>query len=260
MQERMRIRTLAHLSDLHIGLSPVSDAAAAALVDLLIAHRVDHVVVTGDITHRGRASELERFRELFAPLLSGGRVTVVPGNHDRLGDDVSADIMPGGTVSVAAPAGLHLVQLDSSGPHNRAAWLTHGSVDGETIDAVVAAFDAAPPDRVAVLLLHHHLLPLPEESPLERLAAFLGWPHVGELDLGEQLLLRLRGRCDLVLHGHRHRPHAQGLWKHDARPLEVYNAGSSTALGRVRLFSHGGGLLARQPVWLDGMPAAVLAA
>src|SRR5215813_10805902 len=139
----MRIRTLAHLSDLHIGLSAANDAAAASLVDVLVAHRVDNVVVTGDVTHRGRASELARFLDLFAPLYRDGRVTVVPGNHDRLGDDVSAQLMPGtAAVRVATPPGLHLVQLDSSGPHNRTAWLSHGSVDAETIDAVAAAFDA----------------------------------------------------------------------------------------------------------------------
>ena len=80
-------RKLAHVSDLHIGRSVESDARAVRLCQALIEARVDHVVVTGDVTHKGRRRELARFEETFAPLREAGRLTVIPGNHDRLGDD-----------------------------------------------------------------------------------------------------------------------------------------------------------------------------
>ncbi|HJZ87558.1 MAG TPA: metallophosphoesterase [Polyangia bacterium] len=245
----MRIRTLAHLSDLHIGASAAGDRAAEALCAALCAQRVDHVVATGDITHRGRRSELDRFRALFAPLLAAGRLTVVPGNHDRWNDDISDALMPGAPVQVASAPGLHLVCVDSSGPHNRSIWISHGNLCAATIDQIAKALERAPRGALTALLLHHHLVAQPEESSLERLAAFLGWPDVGELNLGAELLARIRGRCDLVLHGHRHVPRALTPWPEDARPLHMFNAGSSTGLGRFRVFAHLQGQLLGVPTW-----------
>jgi 3',5'-cyclic AMP phosphodiesterase CpdA len=246
----MAIRTLAHLSDLHIGL-PGCDRAAAELCQALTARAVDHVVVTGDITHRGKRSELERFRALFAPLYRAGRMTLVPGNHDRWNDDVALEIMPGEErVDVVIGDGLYLVRADSSGPHNRNLLLSHGSVDARMIEAMCRAFDRAPATCLRALLLHHHLLPQPEESFGERVAAFIGWPHVGELHLASALIEHLRGRCDLILHGHRHVPRAVWLFPEAPRPLAVMNAGSSTQLGRARIFVHKAGVLCGEAEWL----------
>jgi 3',5'-cyclic AMP phosphodiesterase CpdA len=254
----MRTRILAHLSDLHIGL-PARDRAAADLCRALRERDVDHVVVTGDITHRGRRAELERFRALFAPLAEAGRLTVVPGNHDRWNDDVAGELL-GERVAVRNAEELHLVQVDSSGPHNRTFFISHGSLGPDDLDTIVAAFAGAPAGTLRVLLLHHHLLPLPEEGLGERLAALIGWPHVGELDVGARLLSRLRGVCDVVLHGHRHRPSAYEPLPGDPEPLAMYNAGSSTELGRARLLEHAAGRLLRASEWLRSRPAAAAAA
>jgi Icc protein len=248
----MRLRLLAHLSDLHIGRSPRTDDRASALCGVLLAREVDHVVVTGDITHRGRRAELERFREIFAPLIARGRLSVVPGNHDRLGDDVSADLMGGERVSVETPPGFHLIRFDSTGVHNRSFFAGHGELGDEDVERIAAAVAAAPADRVVALLLHHHLLPLPHDNHAERMASWLGWSSGDELERGEALLSRLRGRCDLVLHGHRHAPGTATLWPRDRRPLAVYNAGSSSDLGHVRIFVHAAGRLTGPPVWTTG--------
>lgn len=245
---------LAHLSDLHLGRSAADERAAARLVQALGEARVEHVAVTGDVTHRGRRDELERFRAIFRPL--EGRLTVIPGNHDRLGDDVSAHLMAGPRVQVRLAAGLWLICVDSTGPHNRALLSAHGTLDAATLESVARAAQAAPRDRLVAVLLHHHLLALPEESWPERLSSRLGWPNALELPLGRALLARLAGRCDLVLHGHRHAPCA--IAAPDAsreRPLTIYNAGSSTDLGRARLFVHAGGALHGPPRWIapDGV-------
>jgi metallophosphoesterase superfamily enzyme len=47
------------------------------------------VLVTGDVTHRGRLREWAAFEKAFEPLIESGRLTAVPGNHDRLGDDMA---------------------------------------------------------------------------------------------------------------------------------------------------------------------------
>jgi Icc protein len=245
----MRIRLLAHLSDLHIGRSQRTDERAAALCGVLLDRDVDHVVVSGDVTHRGRRAELERFHELFAPIAQRGRLSVVPGNHDWLGDDVSADLMNGGRVMVETPPGLYLVRFDSTGSHNRSFLAGHGELSDEDVELISAAVADAPEGRVVILVLHHHLLPLPHDNHAERMASWLGWSSGGELERGEALLARLRGRCDLVLHGHRHAPGTTTLWPRDRRPLSVYNAGSSSDLGHVRIFVHASGRLTGAPVW-----------
>lgn len=247
----MTPRTLAHLSDLHLDLTPGSDARARALVAALEASRVDHVVVTGDLTHGGLEAQARRFRELFAPLLARDALTWVPGNHDRLGDDAGACWMGGRRVCTVERAGLYLVLLDSTGPHNRSPVQSHGALDPAALDAVDRALAHAPPDALVALLVHHHVLPLPEESLPERLATRLGLPHAAELPEGAALVERARGRCDLVLHGHRHVPRAVYVGAGACgRKLQVFNAGSSTELGRVRLFRHARGGLLDEPTWL----------
>ena len=248
----MRPRTLAHISDLHMGRSPDCDQRAAQLCQTLVEADIDHVVVTGDLTHRGKIRELEQFNRAFEPLLAMGRLSVVPGNHDRLGDDLGQAIMPGPRVQTEHRPGLYLVRLDSTGPHNRS-WINgHGALHDEDIEAVGAALAHAPPKHLVVLLLHHHILPLPDEHAVERLSAWIGLRFTSELERGRALLDRIRGRCDLVLHGHRHQPRVLRPFD-DARPVRIFNAGSSTELGRACVFSHAAGMLATGPWWLDAV-------
>jgi 3',5'-cyclic-AMP phosphodiesterase len=242
-------KTLAHLSDLHVGRD-ADDDVLERMCQALLKRDVDDVVVTGDITHRGKRSEWERFRRAFAPLDERGRLTLVPGNHDRLGDDVAGEIMPGRRVQIDARPGLHLVRFDSTAPHNRRWVNAHGALEAEDVDQICQAFDDVPADALAVLLLHHHLLPLPHDTHAERMLSWLGWASGEELSLGRALLGALRGRCDLVLHGHRHDPVTMSVFGEDARPLSLFNAGSSTELGHVRLFMHQEGRLAALPIWL----------
>lgn len=250
--------TLAHLSDLHVGRGPAEALALERTVAALLEIRVDHVVVTGDVTHRGRLDELATFRRLTAPI--AGRLTVVPGNHDRLGDDAGRFLMRG-RVAAERRDGLHLVRVDSTAPHNRRRLDCHGRLTEADVDAVDAALGEAPRGALTAVLLHHHVHPLPGDDVWERLAGLVGLPFTAELSRGAALLARLRGRCDLVLHGHRHVPAELVLGRGEARPLRVVNAGSTTGLGRARLFCHAAGRVTGEG-WLEaaGWRAAVPAA
>jgi len=239
--------SLAHISDLHLGRDADCEAAAEALCAELVAAEVDVVIATGDLTHRGRLAELRRFERIFAPLAE--RLVVVPGNHDRLGDDLRVAIMPGPRVQAAALGGLWLISVDSTAPHNRSLIASHGAIDADDLAALDEALGAAPPGSLVAVALHHHLLPLPEEHVGERLASLLGWPHAAEVAGGPELVQALRGRCDLVLHGHRHRTGELTLDAGAPRPLRVLNAGSTPELGRSRLLVHEGGQLLAQ-AWL----------
>lgn len=242
------IQTLAHISDLHLGRSEATDLEVARAVAALGA--VDHVIVSGDVTHRGRRDELGRFERMFAPLVAAGRVTVVPGNHDRLGDDLGARLRQGERVQTRVAGNVFIVRVDSTGPHNRFLLAGHGDICAQILDDVDAAIRQAPADKLVVVTMHHHPLPLPEETFPEVLSTRLGLPVAKELRLGATLLQRLRGRCDLVLHGHRHVPRAATLFEGDARPLGLFNAGCTPSLGRFRIFAHKQGRLLGAPGWV----------
>jgi 3',5'-cyclic AMP phosphodiesterase CpdA len=248
------VKTLAHLSDLHIGRSAANDAAARRLVAALLAADVDKVLLCGDVTHRGRLRELSDFRRLFAPIQE--RLVVVPGNHDRLGEDAAAWLMKG-RVQVDASPGLFVVRLDSTAPHNRSLVDCHGRLTPRDISEVEAALARAPLGALVVLMLHHHLHPLPADDLFDRVSALAGWPFADELRLGGSLLHRLAGHCDLVLHGHRHRPGELVLSADGPRPLRVLNAGASPALGGTRVFAHQAGRIVSER-WLPaGSPAPI---
>ena len=241
---------VAHVSDLHLGAGEERVEATRQLVEALRAQGVAHVVVTGDVVHRGRAEELALFERLFAPLLEAGRVTLVPGNHDRVGPGVGARFMGGRRVDVVRRQGLHLVRVDTTGPHNQSYWQSQGLLTREQLTEVEAAVSDAHPQDSVWVLMHHHPLPLPEESLQERIAAHLGMGHAQELELGGALVTRLLGRADRVLHGHRHRPQWQTV-DVTRRPLHVSNAGASLELGRVPLFAYGRCASSTPPRWLD---------
>lgn len=242
------MRTLAHVSDLHVGKDAATDRAAAALASALRAAGVDDVLVTGDVTHRGRRAELAAFERTFAPVAD--RLVVVPGNHDRMGDDVAARLMRGPRVQVARRAGLFVVRVDSTAPHNRFLLDSHGELSEADVAAVDSAVDRAAPGELVAVVLHHHLLPLPADGLSERLSNLLRLPNAAELSRGRDLLARLRGRCDLVAHGHRHAASELELPSAGGRPLRVMNAGSTPELGRARVLSHARGRVVAER-WLD---------
>ena len=241
-------RTLAHVSDLHIGRDAETTAAAAALCHELLAADVDAILLTGDVTHRGRWAELAEFERMFAPLR--GRLVAVPGNHDRLGEDVTRGLMPGPRVQVERRPGTFIVRFDSTAPHNRHFARPHGDLGPDDVVALDQAVARAAPAELVVLMLHHHLLPLPADDVGEWLATRLGWSMAAELGLGRALVERLRGRCDLVLHGHRHRAGEVLLLPRRGRALHVLNAGSTPELGRARVLTHADGRLVRED-WLQ---------
>jgi Icc protein len=229
----MAMTSFAHVSDLHIGVNASADRNAVRLCEAL-QRESGPVLLTGDITHRGLRQELDRFNEIFEPIKH--RLISVPGNHDRLGDDLRDEFMPGPRVQAERSAGLWIVRLDSTGLHNRR-WLEgHGKVTGQDIDDVEAALKAAPPGLQTVLMLHHHPLPLAHDHPMELLVTMLGWPNARELTTGVALLTRIRGLCDVILHGHRHVPAERSPWPSDARPLRLFSAGSSTLQKTFRSF------------------------
>ena len=241
---------IAHLSDIHIGHSHARLQAAFLLRNQLRQHKIDRIVVTGDITEHGRTDEYATFQDVFAEFISDGRLIAVPGNHDRLGDNIAQHMLQGKRVQKIEYPGLCVIAVDTTGSHNRFSFLGHGALNTEVIDEIESVAASVAPENFVIVALHHHPLQQPEEMFIEKVATFFKTPIAKELQLGKELIQKLGGRCDLILHGHRHfslETHIATV----ARALHVYNAGSSTELFKFRLFPLVGGKLSSDPVWIS---------
>ena len=80
---------IAHLSDLHVDAARAEkhlDDVHRLLTEALEAG-ADHIVITGDLSHTGRAEDLWLLRDVFLAydLLDPAKLSVVVGNHDVYG-------------------------------------------------------------------------------------------------------------------------------------------------------------------------------
>ncbi len=239
------MKRLAHISDLHFGRKQFAKSLQK-LSDSLINHEIDYVVATGDLTERGLSTEYQTFCEVFKPLINEKRITIIPGNHDCLGDNVARYIMHSRVVVEDQP-GLYIIRIDSTGPHNKLLIYGHGIICDQVLGAVEKALLHAPPDKLVVILLHHHPIPLPEETFFEKVSRSLKWPFAAELHLGKELIKLAQGRADLLLHGHRHIPFELSF--PGSRPLSIYNAGCTPRLEKYRVFSHKDGVFVKDVKW-----------
>ena len=243
------VKTLAHISDLHIGKSAKRLNTAKEIYAALIASTVDLTVVTGDITEHGRTDEYRLFEEIFNDLIVQGKLFVVPGNHDRWGDDLGQRMMNGVRIETVCQAGVCLIRVDSTEPRNRIRISGHGDITEGMFDAIERAILGAAQNDLVVIALHHHLLPQPEDLWIEKVSNWLRLPFAKELRAGQELIERLQGKCNLILHGHRHE--LKETTFPGERVLSVYNAGSTTQLGGFRIFTHRDGRIICEPRWVD---------
>ena len=197
---------IAQLSDLHCG-SPYFDASLLeAAVKETIGLDPDLVVIGGDLTAEGYASEFRIAQRYLDPLFEGGLTTlVIPGNHDSKnvgylhfndtfgpgdvvgkGDRVLRLVLPRGDGDTM----IQVVAIDSSKPD-----LAEGEVGRERYNWIRQQF--AEPADLNVFVLHHHLVPVPGTGR-ERNTVW---------DAGDVLALLIDAGVDLVLSGHKHVPH-----------------------------------------------------
>lgn len=154
-----------HISDLHFGPPFLSDRAEA-VVALARRRTPDLVVVSGDLTQRAKAGQFRAARDWLMALPAP--VAVTPGNHDvplyrvferlfrpyaNYREYISRDLD-----SVHMLESATVVCLNSS----RAWMLTNGRLSRGQLDLARRAFGETPPDRLQVLVTHHHLAPPPD--------------------------------------------------------------------------------------------------
>lgn len=205
------------------------------LLDDVDAHQPDHVLLTGDLTAMGHPDELGWMRETIEPLLRAGRLTLIPGNHDRYVaprafEATFADALRSDLPELADEHGYPfvkllgedtaLVGLDSTRVSGWSQYFV-GRLGAAQLTALSRVLEHPRVRHRTVHVLSHHG-PLSSDGRRE-------WIESALID-GPQLL-RLISKHRVVLHhGHAHRR----SWhrRTEARP-HLIGAGSSTEPGRA---------------------------
>jgi 3',5'-cyclic AMP phosphodiesterase CpdA len=197
-QERVEVRVLVHLSDLHFGR--LDEAVLPTLRAAVIAAAPDLVAISGDFTQRARRSEFEAARA-FTDTLPTPRL-VVPGNHDvplwnltarfltplrRYQQYIADDLEPEYVDEEMVIAGINTARSWAFGG---------GRINLEQVDRVVARLALAPESAVRVIVTHHPF-DLPPGVQERRLLG-RAYPAMAKL---------ARANADLFLSGHLHLSH-----------------------------------------------------
>jgi 3',5'-cyclic AMP phosphodiesterase CpdA len=184
-----------HVSDFHLGRGE-APTPLPALHDLAAELEPDLLLVTGDLTHRGRLAELERAAELIRSL--DLPFLAVPGNHDipytfptRFTRTYARwDKVFGTHEPVYRSEGLAVVGLSSVRPWRQQA----GRLRDEQLDRAVTELRTAPEGALRLVALHHHLAAPPWRAKRKR-----------PLRSRDAVLRKLAtARAELVVGGHVH--------------------------------------------------------
>ncbi len=199
---------VAQLSDIHVGdhyfRPELLEATIAEINDLA----PDVVIVGGDLTTLGLKVEYETARA-YIKTITCPRVVVIPGNHDsRNVGHVHFEKIFGSRFQVLRRNGVVFVCIDSSMLDNK-----DGRVGRDRYTWIREHFEA--PADFRVLVMHHHLLPVPGTGRERNIV----------LDAGDVLKMLFQLDVDMVLSGHKHVPH---LWQFGRMTLA--NAGTASSL------------------------------
>jgi 3',5'-cyclic AMP phosphodiesterase CpdA len=197
---------------------------------------VDHVLFTGDLTAMGDGEEFEAVHRTVKHLADAGRLTVVPGNHDRYVEPgarhferVFGDVIASDLPEYADAAGYPFVKLlgddvavvglDSTRVPGWSQYFVGrvGPAQLRALSKVLA--DPRVAGRTVHVLSHHG--PLDDKGRHD-------WQESALID-ARPLLKLLEGHEVMLHHGHSHIRswHEAG----DARP-HLFGGGSSTEPGR----------------------------
>jgi 3',5'-cyclic AMP phosphodiesterase CpdA len=243
---------LAHISDLHLAVTPGLDQLAGkrglgfinwhrrrkyihriealnAITRDLQATPLDHIAVTGDLVNFSVPAEYAWARRWLDALGAARDITVIPGNHDLYvpqaqhgpaqywGDYMRGDDgAPSGTFPFVRRRGdVALIALSTALPTGP--FLATGQLGEDQLARFAAALDQTS-GMFRVVLIHH-----PPVSPASRYLRRL-------TDAAEFRNVLARHGADLVIHGHDHRRSLVWL-DGPTKAVPAVGAPSASALG-----------------------------
>ena len=226
---------VAHISDLHFG-GRADFPQLAVLARFLPTLGPRAIVVSGDITQRGRHGEFQAARGYFDSLAAAAVVHVIPGNHDAqwwrsplgvlgertmfrkyqryFGDDLVPVLRMDGLV-IAGMLSAHGIAPGSL-TFNPNDLSVKGNLPAREVERVRTLFQSLPADTIRMAVLHHNVLP----GVISQRWG-LAWPHTAQRSL-------LTLGADIILCGH---DHTEGAGQVDGK-LAVSTAGTPSVRTR----------------------------
>ena len=200
--------TIAHISDLHAGSPYFVPSLMDRTVIELNELAPDLVLCTGDLTEMGFRQDYLLARE-YLERIECPELVVVPGNHDarNVGYVHFEELFGPRSRSMR-----HQRRAHRRGRFERARPGRRTDREGR-YEWLLDEFSA--PAQLKILMLHHHLLPIPGTGR-ERNMVY---------DAGDVLEVLQQAGVNLVLSGHKHVPYAWRLER-----LFVVNAGTACSL------------------------------
>jgi len=183
---------ITHISDLHVSGSYFVPEWGDKIVRKINDINPDLLIISGDFTDDGHLHEYEKAVE-FVERFKVTEKLLIPGNHDsrndgyRLFEEFFGERFPKYENDRVIIQGI-----DSSSPDTDSGHL--GRENYHYIE------DMKETDRIKIIVLHHHLIPIPGTGREENVV----------IDSGDVLGLLVENGVHMVLSGHRHLP---WVWK-----------------------------------------------
>ncbi|MBS7633037.1 metallophosphoesterase [Candidatus Bathyarchaeota archaeon] len=194
---------IAQISDVHCGPMFSKEKLAAATKEINQLSP-DIVLITGDLTENGLVSEFRQAARELKKIRSEKKI-YVSGNHDyrSTGYLLFKEYFPFTQVTETEDAAI--IVLSSARPDRDDGEV--GNRQNLWLERTLQQYK----DRVKVVAIHHHVVPVPDT----------GADQITVIDAGDVLRSLVKSKADLVLCGHRHRP-----WRWRFEGIEVVHAGS----------------------------------
>ncbi len=192
---------IAHISDIHFGMSWMfMEKMARKGIERINKENPDIVIITGDLTDYGLKKEYKGVKKLLDEISCD--YLAIPGNHDarHQGANIFEEYI--GDRFFVKKVGIYkFVGLDSSQPD-----LDEGHVGREQMEKMKRYIG-----KNSIIVLHHHLLPIPETGRERNVL----------VDAGDVLKLLSDYKVKVVLNGHKHVP-----WVWEINNIVISTAGT----------------------------------
>jgi Icc protein len=199
----------AQISDIHAGENWMYDPKLIELaVKMINKMKLDGVLIPGDLTDWGLDHEYDMVLEHLDKIEH--EKYIVPGNHDaRIAGFKMFDMRiccKRGRFFSENLGDIQLIGLDSSEPD-----IDDGHIGREQLDWLEGELKAAEGERIPVVMLHHHLVPVPNTGRERNILT----------DAGEVLDVIIENNVPLVVTGHKHNP-----WLWNLNGSFIYSGGT----------------------------------
>jgi len=187
--------TIIQISDMHFG-SEFSDDYFNNVIQYIKENPPDAVILTGDIVHKGRYKQYQKFLPYLEKLKDvSPQFMAIPGNHDAKNNGLvffEKYFGPRRSVLTLDEKNTIIVGICSAKDDT-----SLGEIGDEQLDWIGRQFLSCKLEN-RIIAMHHHAIAVP----------YSGRKQTTLIDAGELIELAQLFKIDIVIMGHKHIPHA----------------------------------------------------